>query len=73
MSNEYDNEVVSRRSSWSVFMQVIGYLAIILSIALGGLLYFVGMGLTLAIGTLIVLFFVGLQFVFFWLFSRSNY
>ena len=64
MSNEYDNEVVSRRSGWSVFMQVIGYLAIILSFALGVLLYTLGMGLPLAIGTLLVLFFVGLQFVF---------
>ena len=64
MSNEFDNEVVSRRSNWSLFLQVLGVFFMALSIVLGSLIYFLDGSLILAIGSFIFFLIVGIQFTF---------
>ena len=56
MSNEFDNEVVNRRSNWSLFLKVLGVFFMVLSVVLGSLIYFLDGNLNLAIGSFIFAF-----------------
>ena len=64
MSNEFDNEVVNRRSNWSLCLQAFGGFFIVLSIVLGSVMYYLEMGLAQAIGSFIIILIVGVQFSF---------